>query len=273
MEGGSASTQQWHHSSSAGPPPVYQQSSANASIDKLYTEQLDDPDLEAALEELKSGTLVAEQDAEPEPGAESDVSRIVRRRATYSREHKLAAIHFATKTWITDQNGTRGIGRQQAAKILHVSWAVLSQWLTAANEIAAMPAGSLKNRKKGRTVSSLPAPHALNRRVAKTYAVRRARNYTPKQLPTTRQAEKDGHLSRARPEKQRHAERDTGQPVASRRRTVKWSGFKTSAWPIVSSITELLFAPSSSEWRGSLRSSLDAINRVASCGASRLLHA
>jgi hypothetical protein len=165
-EEGSTSTQWANHSSSAGPPPVYgqlQQSGATAPIDpsKLYTEPLDDPDLEAALEELKSGTLVAEQDAEPEPGAEGDVSRIVRRRATYSREHKLAAIHFATKTWITDQNGTRGIGRQQAAKILHVSWAVLSQWLTAANEIAAMPAGSLKNRKKGRTVSNLPAPHAL----------------------------------------------------------------------------------------------------------------
>lgn len=159
MDEGSTSTQQWtNHPSSAGPPPVYgqQQSGATAPIDPstLYTEPLDDPDLEAALEELKSGTLVAEQDAEAEPAAEGDASRIVRRRATYSREHKLAAIHFATKTWITDQNGTRAIGRQQAAKILHVSWAVLSQWLTAANEIAAMPAGSLKNRKKGRTVGS-----------------------------------------------------------------------------------------------------------------------
>lgn len=154
------SQQQWHNQTSSAPPSAQSQSQsqsqANANVDPstLYTEPLDDPDLQEALEELKSGALVAEQDAEPEEGTEGDAARVVRRRATYSREHKLAAIHFATKTWITDQNGTRGIGRQQAAKILHLSWAVLSQWLSAANEIAAMPAGSVKNRRKGRRVSS-----------------------------------------------------------------------------------------------------------------------
>ena len=122
---------------------------------ELYTEPLEDPVLDEALEELKSGALIAQQDLEAEEAGEGeDPTRVVRRRATYSREHKLAAIHYATKTWRTDYSGTRAIGRQEAAKTLHLSWAVLWQWMAAAADIEAMPTGSLKNRRKGRRVNS-----------------------------------------------------------------------------------------------------------------------
>jgi hypothetical protein len=143
--------QQWP---SAPPTSSRPPSGADLSVE-LYTEPLEDPVLDEALQELKSGALIAQQDSEPEEAGEGeDPARVVRRRATYSREHKLAAIHYATKTWKTDHSGTKVIGRQEAAKILHLSWAVLWQWMAAAADIEAMPTGSLKNRKKGRRVNS-----------------------------------------------------------------------------------------------------------------------
>ena len=138
---------------SAPPGPTRPPSSGDPSVE-LFTEPLEDPVLDEALQELKSGALIAQQDSEPEEAVEGeDPARVVRRRATYSREHKLAAIHYATKTWKTDYSGTKVIGRQEAAKILHLSWAVLWQWMAAAADIEAMPTGSLKNRKKGRRVN------------------------------------------------------------------------------------------------------------------------
>jgi len=138
------------------PPGPSQPTSGTDPPVTLYTEPLENPVLDEALQELKSGVLIAQQDSEPEEeaGEGEDPTRVVRRRATYSREHKLAAIHYATKTWKTDHSGTKVIGRQEAAKMLHLSWAVLWQWMAAAVDIEAMPTGSLKNRKKRQRVNS-----------------------------------------------------------------------------------------------------------------------
>ena len=72
---------------------------------------------------------------------------ITRRRKSYTRENKLAAINYATTTWKTQKDGTlKLISKYEAAKNLGIDLAMLRRWLKTSSVIENMSTGIRKNR-------------------------------------------------------------------------------------------------------------------------------
>ena len=121
-----------------------------------HTAPINDPDIIEALRQLKAGETVPErtQDDSAEIGLDGE-RNTPKKRAVYTREHKLAAIHFATTTHRVDHDGTtRIISLPEAAQTLNVNSAVLAAWVRDVARIKAMPPGSQKHRSKAKKVRS-----------------------------------------------------------------------------------------------------------------------
>jgi len=84
--------------------------------------------------------------------ADDQTTKTPRKRADYSREHKLAAIRYASTTYKTQPDGTRKlISGPEAARILNMTWDVLRQWIRDVARIESMAPGSHRLRLKGKS--------------------------------------------------------------------------------------------------------------------------
>lgn len=72
---------------------------------------------------------------------------IIRRRKSYSREQKLAAISYATTTWKTQKDGSlKLISKYEASKNLGITTAMLRTWMRSTSVIEDMSTGVRKHR-------------------------------------------------------------------------------------------------------------------------------
>ena len=107
----------------------------------LDTVPIEDPELQEALRQLQAGEHMPDKTTgvvigTPNNGENDTPIREVRRRAVYTREQKLAAVHYASNTYRTTSNGSRRlISGPEAAQLLNVSWTVLGQWIKDADKI------------------------------------------------------------------------------------------------------------------------------------------
>jgi len=118
----------------------------NALLDQLR--QMDDS--------TQSHTADQQQQSQSQNGtngtADGQPTRTPRKRADYSREQKLAAIHYATTTYKTKPDGTRSlISGPEAARNLNMTWDVLRQWIRDVARIESMAPGSHRLRMKGKS--------------------------------------------------------------------------------------------------------------------------
>lgn len=123
---------------------------ATSRVDKNSYSQSSQPRMPAGLSVIEQFRVHRDREttASSNVSGENDEDiENIRRRISYTKEHKLGAIRYASTTWKTHKDGTsKLISKRAAAKDLGITPAMLRQWLKDKSEIEKSTKGTRKIR-------------------------------------------------------------------------------------------------------------------------------